>query len=141
MYIQGACWYKFLVGILGVDQMAGQRVTGFVRHQAMCLLGAVSLNKQPGQDIKKDKYLPICLPVVLLKKQAFYANNNNKITIRPCVFLAVCLRCQSATRRQTSSSPESYQAAACETTRLRFKITFMLTTDAGIQMKNRVWSH
>ena len=42
-----ACWYKFLVGILGVDQMAGQRVTGFVRHQAMCLLGAVSLNKQP----------------------------------------------------------------------------------------------
>ena len=74
MYIQGACWYKFLVGILGVDQMAGQRVTGFVRHQAMCLLGAVSLNKQPE---KKDKYLPSCLSVVFLKKQAFYANNNS----------------------------------------------------------------
>merc|ERR1712107_384665 len=24
----------------------------------MCLLGAVSLNKQPGYEIKKDKYLP-----------------------------------------------------------------------------------
>ena len=68
-------------------------------------------------------------------------NNKSKITIMPCVFPAACQWCHSATRRQTSSSPESYQAAACETTRLRFRITFMLTTDAGIQMKNRVWSH
>ena len=52
--IHRACWYKFLVGILGVDQMAGQRVTGFVRHQAMYLLGAVSLNKQPGYEIEKN---------------------------------------------------------------------------------------
>ena len=84
-----ACWYEFLVGILGVDQMAGQRVTGFVLRQAMCLLGAVSLNKQP----EKNKYIPTCLSVVFLKKQAFYANNNNKITIRPCVFPVACLRC------------------------------------------------
>ena len=81
MYIQGACWYKFLVGILGVDQMAGQRVTGFVRHQAMCLLGAVSLNKQPGYEIEdtiRDGVAPNhTLPTLLSKNflHCLYCSN------------------------------------------------------------------